>query len=284
MFLFEMPMDSDVSVALSTAERITILGCPIDVLTMKETVERIDRAIQSGESLQHGVVDAGKLALMFEDRELSNAVCASDIINGEGQSLVWLSRLLPTRLRERVVGVELFERLLALAHQRGYRVFLFGAREEVVRAVVAKMSSKYGSGLIAGHRNGYFRADEERAIAAQISKSGAHMLFVGISSPIKEKFLYNHRDLLHTVSFRMGVGGGFDVVAGKITRAPLWIQKSCLEWFYRFLQEPRQKWRVEVLDSMKFVYYFGWEMIRGRVPIGITPRSSSSRGDARKRP
>jgi N-acetylglucosaminyldiphosphoundecaprenol N-acetyl-beta-D-mannosaminyltransferase len=233
--------------------RTTILNCAIDALTMQQTLDFVDAAIRDGRSIQHGVVDAGKLALMHADEFLYRSVTESDIVNGEGQLLVWLSKLQRESLPERVVGLELFENLLGLAHARGYQVYLFGAREAVVREVVARVSARYSPQLIAGFRNGYYAPEEEEAIARQIAASGAQMLFVGISSPKKELFLYRHRDILATVNFRMGVGGSFDVVAGKVSRAPRWMQQVCLEWFYRFLQEPRQKWKVEVVDSFHFL-------------------------------
>lgn len=245
--------------------RVRFLDCDIDALTMHETVERIDAAIRDGQSIQHGVVDAGKLALMHGDAFLRRSVTESDIVNGEGQLLVWLSRLQEHRLPERVVGLELFENLLALAHERGYRVYLFGAREEVLRLVVERISQRHSPHLLAGYRNGYYDDEEEAGIARRIAASGADMLFVGISSPRKEKFLYRHRDVLGAVPFRMGVGGSFDVVAGKVRRAPRWMQRLCLEWFFRFVQEPRAKWKVEVVDSFHFLYLvFVHDVLRRR--------------------
>jgi N-acetylglucosaminyldiphosphoundecaprenol N-acetyl-beta-D-mannosaminyltransferase len=235
------------------SDRIRILDCPIDCLSMEQTVDWVDAAIRDGRNVQHGVVDAGKLALMYNDPTLYRSVTKSDLVNGEGQLLVWLSRLFTHRLPERVVGLELFEHLCELAHQRGYKVYLFGAREEVVSRVVEIMSERHSSDVIAGWRNGYYDDDEEEAIAREIAESGAQLLFVAISSPRKENFLHRHAQILRGVSFRMGVGGSFDVVSGKVKRAPRWMQRLCLEWFYRFLQEPRDKWKVEVVDSFHFV-------------------------------
>lgn len=244
--------------------RVSLLGCPIDALTMAGTIELIEAAIRDGRSIQHGCVDAGKLALMHGDPFLYRSVAESEIINGEGQLLVWISKLQPVSLPERVVGLELFENLLAVAHARGYKVFLFGAREEIVRRVVEIVSQRYGPGVIAGFRNGYYAPEDEAAIARQIAATGAQMLFVAMSSPKKELFLARHRDLLAGINFRMGVGGSFDVVAGKVKRAPRWMQKMCLEWFFRFLQEPRQKWKVEVVDSFHFLYLW---VTRARRPV-----------------
>jgi N-acetylglucosaminyldiphosphoundecaprenol N-acetyl-beta-D-mannosaminyltransferase len=242
---------------------VTILGCPIDAVTMEDTVRLIDEAIREGRSIQHGTVYASKLALMRSNPDLHRAVTSSDIINGEGQSLVWLSRFHDHPLPERVVGLELFQCLLDLAHRRDYGVYLFGARREVMARLVRILSERYSPGLIAGWRDGYFHPVEEESIAREIAASGAHMLFVGISSPIKELFLYRHAHILRTVPFRMGVGGSFDVLAGKVRRAPVWMQRCCLEWLYRFLQEPGEKWEPVVVDSFLFLFYLVKDTLYG---------------------
>ena len=114
-------------------------------------------------------------------------------------------------------------------------------------------SSKYSKDIIAGFRNGYFKKEEEKDIAKQIASSGANILFVAISSPTKENFLYTHRELLSEVNFIMGVGGSFDVIAGKVKRAPLWLQAIGMEWLYRLYQEPKRMWRRYLIGNSKFI-------------------------------
>jgi N-acetylglucosaminyldiphosphoundecaprenol N-acetyl-beta-D-mannosaminyltransferase len=157
-------------------------------------------------------------------------------------------------IKERVAGIDLMINLVEMAHQNNYKIFFFGAKEEVVKKVVEDYSKLYSKDIIAGFRNGYFRKDEEPAIAKQISESGANILFVAISSPTKENFLYENKLLLKNVNFIMGVGGSFDVVAGKVKRAPKWMQASGLEWFYRFIQEPKRMWKRYLIGNSKFIY------------------------------
>ena len=123
----------------------------------------------------------------------------------------------------------------------------------MVEKVVAKFSEKYGSSIIAGFRNGYFSKEEEPEIAGQIASSGAQLLFVAVSSPRKENFMYAYRELLSTVNFTMGVGGSFDVISGLTKRAPLWVQKIGMEWFFRFTQEPLRMWRRYLIGNTKFI-------------------------------
>ena len=143
--------------------------------------------------------------------------------------------------------------LAALAHDKKYKIFFLGAKEEVVSKVVETYSQEYSSNIIAGYRNGYFSEDDEAEIAEQIVNSGANILFVAISSPTKENFLYKHRKALSKVNFIMGVGGSFDVVAGKVDRAPVWMQNMGLEWMYRLLQEPQRMWKRYLVGNSKFI-------------------------------
>jgi len=233
--------------------RINILNCPIDKLTMDETLNKIDESIQNKMHLQHVVVNAAKMVHMQKDKELYDSVVSSDIINADGQAVVWASKVLGQALPERVAGIDLMENLVKLADEKSYKVFFFGAKEEVVKGVVDKYSAMYSSSIIAGYRNGYFNKEDEESIAREISESGADILFVAISSPIKEIFLNRYKNLINT-PFIMGVGGSFDVVSGKVSRAPLWMQKYALEWFYRFLQEPRRMWKRNLYTNSMFLY------------------------------
>jgi N-acetylglucosaminyldiphosphoundecaprenol N-acetyl-beta-D-mannosaminyltransferase len=137
--------------------------------------------------------------------------------------------------------------------RKKYKIFFLGAKEETVRSVVEKYKTEYSSDIIAGYRNGYFNKAAEQDIAIDISNSGANILFVAISSPIKENFLFENKHLLRKVNFIMGVGGSFDVVSGRVKRAPLWMQNNGLEWFYRFIQEPKRMWKRYLVGNSKFI-------------------------------
>ncbi|WP_293297950.1 WecB/TagA/CpsF family glycosyltransferase [Allomuricauda sp.] len=204
--------------------------------------------------LHHVVVNAGKIVAMQKDLQLRQSVNESDLINADGQAVVWASKVLGKPLKERVAGIDLMVNLVELAHKKKHKIFFFGAKEEVVKKVVDRYSNEYSSEIIAGYRNGYFKKEEEQSIAKEIGESGAHILFVAISSPTKENFLYENRTLLRKVNFIMGVGGSFDVVAGKVKRAPIWMQNAGLEWFYRFMQEPKRMWKRYLIGNSKFIF------------------------------
>lgn len=234
--------------------KIHILNTSIHNLSMQETLQIVDSTISKGEQLHHVVVNAGKIVAMQRDLRLRQSVNESDLINADGQAVVWASKVLGKPLKERVAGIDLMARLVKLAHQKNYKIFFFGAQEAVVKKVVDTYTDQYSPNIIVGYRNGYFKKDEEQSIAKQIAKSGANILFVAISSPTKENFLYENKAILHKLNFVMGVGGSFDVVAGKVKRAPLWMQRVGLEWLFRFAQEPKRMWKRYLLGNSKFMF------------------------------
>ncbi len=238
---------------LQKQSTISILGTRIHNLSMDETLDKIETAISQQKQIHHVVVNAGKIVAMQDDLQLRQSVNQSDLINADGQAVVWASKILGKALKERVAGIDLMENLVELAYKKEHKIFFFGAKEEIVKKVVETYSETYSTNIIAGYRNGYFKKSEEKQIAIDISKSGANILFVGISSPTKENFLYQNRELLSKVNFVMGVGGSFDVVAGIVKRAPLWMQNYGLEWFYRFVQEPKRMWRRYLVGNSKFI-------------------------------
>ncbi len=233
--------------------RVDILGTPIDNMTMQQTLGLIENAIENKKSVSHTVVNAGKIVLMHKDSQLKESVVTADIINADGQGVVWASKFLGQPIVERVTGIDLMDNLVELAYRKKYKIFFFGAKDVVLNKVVEHYSSKYSPDIVAGSRNGYFKKSEERSIAQQIADSGAHMLFVAITSPVKENFLYENRDLLKSVNFTMGVGGSFDVIAGHVKRAPVWMQHSGLEWAYRVYQEPKRMFKRYMVGNWKFM-------------------------------
>lgn len=231
--------------------RITICGIPVDALTMKETVQIIDEAIAARKPLHHVVINAAKVVNAQVDPNLKESIVNCDIINADGQGVVWAARFLNKPLPERVAGIDLMDELVKLASIKGYKIYFLGAKEDIVRKVVDVYSSKYGSAIIAGFRNGYFSKEEEPEIAAAIGASKADILFVAMSSPKKEIFLNTYKHIIN-IPFIMGVGGSFDVVAGFVKRAPGWMQKSGLEWFYRVIQEPKRMWKRYLFGNIAF--------------------------------
>ena len=233
--------------------RIQILNTSIDNFSMKETLSFVQDTIAAKKQIHHVVVNAGKIVQMQKDLELRESVNSSDIINADGQAVVWAAKFLNNPLKERVAGIDLMQNLVELSFQKNYKMYFLGAEEAVVSKTVDHYAEKFNSDIIAGYRNGYFKAEEEDQVIRDIVSSGANMLFVAITSPKKENFLYKYKSELASVNFIMGVGGSFDVIAGKTKRAPVWMQDIGLEWFYRFLQEPKRMWKRYLVGNSKFI-------------------------------
>lgn len=241
--------------------RIEMMGCQIDNLSMEETLQTIERFIQTGQPHQHVVVNVDKLVKASRDEKLRRIINDCSLINVDGMPVVWASRLLGKPLRERVAGVDLFESLMRRSAETGWRVYLLGAREEIVSDVKRIYEKKYPGLTIAGYGNGYWKPEEEPGVVREIKAAKADILFVAISSPKKEQFLGRYQAEMK-IPFAMGVGGTFDVAAGKVRRAPPWMQRAGLEWFYRFLQEPRRMFRRYFFDDMFFFWLLLKEYVR----------------------
>mgnify|MGYP001547788341 CR=1 FL=1 len=209
-------------------KRIELLSCPMDVATMDETVDVIAQRVEKKIFTQHVVVNVAKVVNMRKDLVLNESVCACEIINIDGMGVVLGARMLGHEIPERVAGIDLFHHLLQMSAERGFPVFLLGARNEIVLEARRRVEELYPNLIVAGCHHGYFW-DDEAAVVEKIHESGARLLFVAITSPKKENFINKWKDQLG-VDFVMGVGGTFDVVAGKVKRAPLWMQEYGLEW------------------------------------------------------
>ena len=237
---------------VSAGNRYPILNTYVNAISLDETVDEIEELIAKGVPTQHVVINASKVNLMEADPELASIVNECPLINADGASIVWAARKLGVPLAERVTGIDLFQRLVGLASEKGYRIYLFGAKEEVVTRVKAIFEERYPGIQIVGYRNGYFTEDDEPQIVSDMAASGADMMFVAFSSPKKEYWVHKYIDQIG-IPFVMGVGGSFDVVAGVTDRAPTWMQEHGLEWFYRFIQEPGRLWKRYIIGNLKFV-------------------------------
>ena len=152
---------------------------------------------------------------------------------------------------ERVAGVDLMRELCDLAERKGYQIYLLGAKAEVVAKAAEALARDYPALRIAGYRDGYFGEDEFDRVVDEVADARPAIVFVGITSPKKERLIERFRELGATGAF-VGVGGTFDVVSGCIPRAPLWMQRANLEWLFRMAQEPRRLVKRYVVGNARF--------------------------------
>jgi N-acetylglucosaminyldiphosphoundecaprenol N-acetyl-beta-D-mannosaminyltransferase len=228
-----------------------LFGVPIAAATMAQALDRVEGAIARRERLQIGVVNAAKIVNMRRDAMLREDVLSSDVIYADGMAVVWASRLLGRPLPERVAGIDLMKNILARGMERHWRVFCLGATDEVLDQAIARMKVDYPGVMVVGSQHGYFAAAEEEEVARRIAETRPDVLFVAMTSPKKENFLARWSGLI-AAPVCHGVGGSFDVIAGKVERAPLAWQRLGLEWLYRVKQEPRRLWRRYLVTNTLF--------------------------------
>jgi N-acetylglucosaminyldiphosphoundecaprenol N-acetyl-beta-D-mannosaminyltransferase len=246
-------------------KRIQLLGCPIDVLSMDQTLQQClswCREKPSAKTLM--TVNAAHLIMMHSDEALRHACVSGDVIVADGMPVVWASRLVGDPLSERVAGVDIMDNLLKLGHEHKLRIFLLGAKQEIIDKLHEIAQHDYPNLIIAGSRNGYFSKQDYPEVIQQIRDSQSDILFIGMPSPFKEVWGEEHRDEFG-VSVIIGVGGSFDVIAGYVKRAPLWMQKIGMEWFWRFLMEPRKMWKRYLVNNSLFIFRVGREFFQRRI-------------------
>ncbi len=229
-----------------------ILGFRVDRMTLQECVNRLTAAVTTRTPVHIVLVNAAKIVRARQDLELAHIIRTADLVGADGVSIVWTSRILGCPLPGRVNGTDLMNLLIKASAEKGFRVFFLGAKSELIEKAVANVKRQYPALHIAGYRNGYFSSSiqEEEAVQA-IAAARADILLVGMSTPMKEKWVRKYQDSLATPVIH-GVGGSFDILAGHVKRAPLWMQRWGLEWLYRVLQEPRRLWRRYLVTN--FVY------------------------------
>jgi N-acetylglucosaminyldiphosphoundecaprenol N-acetyl-beta-D-mannosaminyltransferase len=254
------------------APRSHILGCVFDRLDMDQTVTRVEEIIASRIPSQHLAISATNVVAVHDDPRLREIMHECAIVGVDGQGVVWASRLLGDPLPERVSAADLMDRLFAVAAEKGYSVFILGAKQDVLERAVANLHRQHPALVIAGYRNGYFGPEENAEVVEQIRAARPDMLFAAMSSPKKEYWLSEHKAELG-VPFVMGVGGAIDVVAGITRRAPPIVQRSGFEWFYRMIQEPRRLLRRFLVGNARFLLLLARELARRR--------SSQAGADAR---
>jgi N-acetylglucosaminyldiphosphoundecaprenol N-acetyl-beta-D-mannosaminyltransferase len=246
---------------MTVRARHHILGLPVDPLTMDETIYEIGRRIDEGRPSAHTSLNAANLVTARDDAEFASDLEAADFVSPDGQSVVWSGRLLGVPIPERVTGIDLMYALIRESPVRGWRVYLVGAHERVV-AEVARRLTVAGVDVV-GFRDGYFPAAEDEHVAAAVAAADAQLLFVGMPSPRKERFIVGAARPAG-IPCSVGVGGTFDVLAGRVRRAPPLAQRWGLEWLYRLAQEPRRLlWRYTI-DNGRFVVLVARELLARR--------------------
>src|ERR1700682_4018394 len=169
--------------------RETFLGCPIDILTMAETVDLARNAMRSRQRLQHVALNVAKLVNMRRDPVLATDVANSDLVSIDGMGIVWGARTLGLPVKTRVAGVDLLTELLTVCAQEGFKPYFLGATPTILQRAAARVRERHPSIQFAGLRDGYFKPEQEPEVVRDIQDSRADCLFIGMPTPRKESFL-----------------------------------------------------------------------------------------------
>ncbi len=249
--------------------RIHVLGSPLDALSMEQTVDRCRELAHDGGIHQHVVLNAAKVVALQSDERLRSIIASCSVINADGMAVVWGARFLGHEVPERVAGIDLFVELVGAAAQDGDSVYFLGAEEAIVTKTVEVLTAKHPSLKVAGYHHGFWTDTGE--LIAGIRAAAPTYLFLAIPSPRKEYWLNEHLQALQ-VPLVMGVGGSFDVVAGKTSRAPKILQKTGLEWTWRLIQEPRRMFKRYLIGNTAFIKLVLKERFRGNNAAGSKGR------------
>ena len=245
----------------------SLLGVPISVIDYERTVAVMDGLVDSGERGYVCAAPVHALMVAQDDPEMLAALRGATLVVPDGMPIVWAANLLGEGLDDRVYGPELMTRYSAHCAERGYRVWLYGGRDQgsLVQLALTLRRRHPGIKLVGGHSPPFrpMSADEEDSLVEQVNAAKPDLLWVGIGVPKQEKWMARMRDRLD-VPVMCGVGAAFDFHAGRISMAPTWMQKRGLEWTYRIAQEPRRLLPRYLYTNPRFVLAFARQYLAER--------------------
>lgn len=237
--------------------RVSVLDVMIDMVTMKEAVAMIEDFIVQRQPRLVATANAEMVMNANEDAELKEILAAADLVVPDGAGVVWAARHQGHPMQERVAGYDLAQALLAQAAVKGYKVYFFGGAPGIAEAATRVAGEKYPGLNVVGIRNGFFSPQDDSTIVEEIRSARPDILLAALGVPKQEKWLFAHMKELE-VPVSMGVGGSFDVMAGVVCRAPVWMQRAGLEWLYRLACQPQRFMRMLALPR------FAIAVLRGK--------------------
>jgi N-acetylglucosaminyldiphosphoundecaprenol N-acetyl-beta-D-mannosaminyltransferase len=226
--------------------RIAVLNVMIDVVTMKEAVATVKQFMLQKKPHLIVTPNAEMIMMANKDKQLAHIINSADLVVPDGAGVVWAARYQGNIMPERVAGYDLVQHLLREAVSEKYRIYMFGGAPGVAERARKIAEERFPGVQIVGTRNGFFNEQEETGILNAIKICQPDILLVALGVPRQEKWLDEYKEELK-VPVAIGVGGSFDVMAGIVQRAPLWMQRGNLEWLFRLLSEPKRAIRMLAL-------------------------------------
>ena len=230
---------------------VELLGVPVHRTDVAAALDRITQFVEEGAPHQVVTPDSSALVRAERDPELMQILQSADLVTADGAGLVWMAKVLGLPLWERVSGVDLMDHTCELAAEKGYSVYLLGAAPGVAAEAAQKLQERYPGLTVGGTAHGYFDEGQEPEVVRAVAQAGPDILFVALGVPKQEKWIRRHLDELR-VPVAIGVGGSFDVISGRVRRAPAFMRRWGLEWLWRTLRQPSRVPRLLALP--KFVW------------------------------
>ncbi|MGB0712664.1 MAG: WecB/TagA/CpsF family glycosyltransferase [Gammaproteobacteria bacterium] len=237
----------------NASDQVSILGIPVENLTMDEAVEAILEAMEKPVARQICFVNADCFNIAARDPEYRQTLLSCDAVYADGIGVKLAGKILRREVKQNVNGTDLFPRLCDAMQGTQRSLYLLGARPGIADAVAEFVTKNYPDCRIAGHHHGYLDEAGEREVIEEIRASGAELLLVAFGAPRQDRWIEQHLEETG-VRVAMGVGGLFDFYSGRMPRAPQWMRELALEWLYRFIQEPRRMWRRYFVGNFVFLF------------------------------
>lgn len=241
---------------MAADDKVDILGVKVSKSNLQETAEIMSRAIETRTPLRVAVTPVNCILWARKDDDLRHIYNTAGLVTADGVPLVWASRLLGSPVRGRVTGLDLLPYFAHIAAQKGYRFFFLGAAEGVAEQLAEKLQKEHPGLQVAGCYSPPFTEKfsdrENKKMTEMINYSGADVLWVSLTAPKQDFWIAGQMENLQT-PVAIGVGAAFDVVAGNIPRAPVWMQRSGLEWLYRLVKEPSRLSKRYLVEAPVFI-------------------------------
>lgn len=250
-----------------TEDRANILGVGVSVINLDDAVETIERWIKTGKQSYVCVTGAHGIMECQNDKRLRQIHNAAGMVTPDGMPLVWVARLLGRKRIERVYGPDLMRRMTAVSAERAYRQFYYGGAPHVAEKLRDALTRAYPKLQVADVLCPPFRElteEEEQETVEIINAAKPDIVWVGLSTPKQEFWMADHISRIHA-PVMIGVGAAFDFLAGTKRQAPVWVQRTGLEWMFRLYSEPRRLWRRYAYIVPSFTLLAAGSLIRHAV-------------------
>jgi N-acetylglucosaminyldiphosphoundecaprenol N-acetyl-beta-D-mannosaminyltransferase len=238
--------------------KLVLFGVPIDQIDSQQALAQIERFVK--EKRAHLIITPDTLAILRarKDKQYLEITQKADLVTPDGAGILWAAAFLVEPLPERITGIDMINQICQLAVQKRYSLYLLGAEEEIVKKAARNLELEYPGLNIAGYHHGYFDNNEDKVnyVINDIIEKKPDFLLVGMGVPKQEIWISKYKDRLG-VPVCIGIGGSFDVISGKISRAPLWMQNHGMEWIFRIIKEPKRIKRMAKLPSFIWLVFLG---------------------------